>query len=93
MSVGSFLSRILEEVFPIPHYLARRRKLLRQATAELILSEATSFNGYTTLSEEILSARLQEERQRASSMDEKTFKMTLSLSIGLTILGTASHFY
>ena len=36
--------------------------------------------------------RLEEERERASAMDEKTFKLPLSLSVGLTVLGSTAAF-
>jgi len=50
------------------------------------------YKSYYGLAAETLKERIAEERERARSMDEKTFKMTLSLSIGLTILGTTISF-
>jgi hypothetical protein len=82
-------SRIAEELFPFAHYLARQRRLRRRAESQNILN-LEQFAGYDTLFAQQLTQRLDEERQRASAMDEKTFKLTLSLSVGLTVLGSTA---
>ncbi len=84
-------SRIAEELFPFAHYLVRQKRLRRQSESEDILNEQ-QFAGYSALSAQQLTQRLDEERQRASAMDEKTFKLTLSLSVGLTVLGSTAAF-
>ena len=79
-------SRLLEELFPFMCYVRRRNHLLQRSESDRIL-DSEAFAGYGTLSEEELQNRLSEERQRAQSMDEKTFKLTLSFSVGLAVFG------
>lgn len=45
---------------------------------------------YRTLVVPDLEKRILEEHERAKLLDEKTFKMTLSLALGLTILGSVT---
>lgn len=85
------ISRIAEELFPFVHYVVHRRQVTRRAQSRNILSDP-QFAGYNTLSPQQLTQRLDEERQRAAAMDEKTFKLTLSLSVGLTVLGSIAAF-
>lgn len=85
----SKLSRVVEEVFPFFHYLWRKVRCICLAKSEHILDKP-QYEQYANLDLKKLQKRLREERQRASAMDEKTFKMTLSLSVGLTILGSVS---
>ena len=85
----STLSIVTEEVFPFPCYVRNKARAFSRATSERILEEQ-EYARYPTLSADSLLERLREERQRASAMDEKTFKLTLSLSVGLTILGSTS---
>ena len=85
------ISRIAEELFPIPHYLVRSRRKKRLCDSRDILCEP-EFANYETLFTWQLQHRLKDEHQRASAMDEKTFKLTLSLSIGLTVLGSIAAF-
>lgn len=47
-----------------------------------------AYEGYSALAKQDLQKRLEEERLRAISLDEKTFKMSMALTIGLTILGS-----
>ena len=81
------ISRIAEELFPFFHCLVRSRRLLRRCDVKNILNEK-EFSDYETLSKSQLKQRLNEEHQRATAMDEKTFKLTLSLSVALTFLGS-----
>lgn len=85
----SALSVVVEEIFPFPHYVRRKARSFRLAESERILEEP-QYEQYANLNVKKLRKRLREERQRASAMDEKTFKMTLSLSVGLAILGSTS---
>lgn len=79
----------MEEIFPAFFYVRNKSRKMREAISkELVGSKLVS--KYQKLSAEYLKIRLKEEQQRATSMDEKTFKMTLSLSFGLTILGTTA---
>ena len=80
--------RALEELAPIFFFLSRDRRIERRETEKDILSNPL-FNGYAGLTVDQAQERLKEERARAAALDEKTFKLTLSLAIGLTIVGTA----
>lgn len=82
------VSRVFEEVFPLLHYWLRTRRLRRRSECPHIL-EDKSFAEYTELSVEELRDRLERERTRAQVMDEKTFKLTLALSIGFAFVGLA----
>lgn len=82
------LSRGTEEIFPFFHYFLQRRRKLKEAQGVGIAID----DGHATETEEELHQALNEERARGSAMDEKTFKMTLSLSFGLTVVGTLSPF-
>ena len=84
-----WISRIFEEVIPFIPYLVRSRRKRRQAECKNILNKK-NFAEYRELSEQQILCRLTEERLRASAMDEKTFKLSLSLSVGLTFLGLAA---
>lgn len=80
------ISRIAEEIFPFVFYVLRSRRKKRQCASDNPLQKLKCTH-YETVSVDGLKNRLSEEHQRASSMDEKTFKLTLSLSVGLTVLG------
>ena len=86
MNVAMTLSRVLEELVPFAYYIARKNRLRRRSDSDRILNSEV-FSEYNMLPTETLRNRLNEERQRAHSMDEKTFKLTLSFSVGLTVLG------
>lgn len=85
------ISRIAEELFPFGHYLVHSRRKKRLCDSKDILCEP-EFANYETLFTWQLKHRLKDEHQRASAMDEKTFKLTLSLSIGLMVLGSMAAF-
>ena len=86
-----WISRIVEELFPFPYYIVKSRRKKRLCNSEKILC-TQSFVGYEGLSTCQLRQRLKEEHQRGSAMDEKTFKLTLSFSVGLTVLGSMAAF-
>jgi len=83
-------SRIAEEIAPFLLFFSRARRLQRRAGEPDILKTAPNYANYPTLTNEQLLQRLTEERQRGVALDEKTFKLTLSLAIGLTVLGTGA---
>jgi hypothetical protein len=83
----SCMGRIIEEIIPFFHYVRFKHRFLRAGTGVDTPQAAAS---YEMLSEEELGTLLKEERQRAASMDEKTFKLTLALTFALTIMGTVS---
>ena len=82
------VSLVFEEFFPLIHYFLRTRRLRRRSESRQVLDDQ-SFAGYTDLSVEDLRDRLDRERTRAQVMDEKTFKLTLALSIGFAFVGLA----
>lgn len=86
-----FLSRFAEEMFPFCHYFLRAHKKIKLSNSEDILLDK-NFAGYGNLVHDQLVDRLKEERTRASQLDDKTFKLTLSLSFGLTVLGSTTAF-
>jgi hypothetical protein len=79
------LFRVFEEVFPFARYWSTKRKKLLEANAPTI--DSSIYNGE---SDAILNERLKSEVSRGAAMDEKTFKMTLSLSFGIAVLATLS---
>ena len=79
------ISRIIEELFPFGHYFVYKQRQKNLSTTPNIL-EQEKFEDYSKLSTENLEQRLCQEHKRASDMDEKTFKLTLSFSVGLTVL-------
>ena len=91
MRVSQCNSRIFEEVFPFFSYFCNRSRLEKRRACPNILN-LDKYVDYKKLSPEQLTRRLDDEHQRASAMDEKTFKMTLTLSVSLTILGFTTAF-
>lgn len=87
-----YLVRLFEEIFPFLQYSFNKSRLQEQCDLENILSEK-KFMKYAELPENLLRERLNEEHERASRIDEKTFKLTLSLSVGLSILGSFVAFF
>lgn len=83
--------RFAEEIFPFAFYFLRSRRQRRRSESREILSER-EFTNYIDLSEGELKERLKEEHQRASAIDEKTSKLTISFSIALTFVGAAIVF-
>lgn len=82
------VDRLVEEVLPVFHYLVRSRKKLKQAED----GDSVKTAEYESQSEEVLIEILSGERSRGAALDEKTFKMTLSLTFGIGIVGTLSPF-
>jgi len=81
---------VVEEVFPLPFYWSRSRKQVRRAGQEDVAVSGGPYDRYYDLCDEDLRKRLSEERDRAKGMDEKTFKMTLALTLGLTVLSSTA---
>ena len=63
---------------------------MKRTTVDNLLVNGGEYENYNQLSDDELTKRLSEERDRAKAMDEKTFKMTLALTVGLTVLGTTA---
>ena len=87
-----YIARFCEEIFPFGQYIGNVKRLRKRCKRTDILREEM-FIEYETLENDLLERRLEEERQRASALDEKTFKFTLSLSVGLTVLGSTAAFF
>lgn len=85
------ICRIVEELFPFIAYSVNYRKVRKQAESDDIL-DTQEFAGYGELSKQQILERLTEEHQRATTIDEKTSKLILSLSVGLAFLGVAASF-
>ena len=81
------ISQIAEQLFPFWNYCKYSKRLKKQCDVEVDPC-AKELADYQKLPQEQLRQRLKEEHQRASAMDEKTFKLTFSLSVGLTVLGS-----
>lgn len=84
-------SRITEELFPFVHYLVHAKRLRAKAASDDPVS-GQEYADYPSLSETQLKDRLTEERSRAAALDDKTFKLTLSLSLGLTVLSSTTAY-
>jgi hypothetical protein len=85
----SGISWVEEKVFPLFPYWRNVRKLRSLIAANDLFQRKPNYETYVSLSAEQLVKRLEDERVRAVTLDEKTFKMTLSLSLALTVVGTA----
>jgi hypothetical protein len=80
----------IEELFPYPFYWVRKREQLKKIRSQRIGAVNGPKADYHKLSERELTNRISEERERAKAMDDKTFKMTLSLTFGMTVLGSTA---
>ena len=87
----NIISLIVEEIFPFGYYLIRVHRKTKLCNSENIV-EREEFKDYLKLSTGDLEQRLKEERGRASAMDEKTFKLTFSFSVALTVLSLMAAF-
>ena len=80
---------VVEIIIPmIPYRRILRSKLCLLGDAEILDRE--EYAQFIKISSENLQIRLNQENERASEINEKTYKMGLSLSIALTIIGYAS---
>lgn len=80
--------RIVRNLVPYEYYLLcrERRKKIDPQHIQYILA-LDEFKEYCTLCENQLEKRIEEEHRRAVAIDEKTFKLTLSLSFVVAVLG------
>ena len=78
---------MFEEVFPFISFLRNKHKKLKKIKT---VDVSQIINEYSILPIEKLHHRLSEEHERASTIDDKTTKFTLGLSVSLTILSAAS---
>ncbi len=91
--MGIDFGSILENILPSVWYLINRHKIILIAKNPNIGKADGPFSRYYKLDEAKLIGRIQQEHQRAISIDDKTVKFTLSLSIALTILATIGNLY
>jgi hypothetical protein len=83
-----FIKIMFEEIFPFFSFLRNKHKKLKKVQTIDVSQEI--IKEYSMLSIEKLHHRLSEEHERASTIDEKTTKFTLGLSVSLTVLSAAS---
>lgn len=83
--------RFFEEIFPFIFYFVHSRHQRRRSKSREILNEG-EFADYINIPEDKIKERLKEEHQRASTIDEKTSKLTVSFSIALTFVGATIVF-
>ena len=84
------VSVFFEEIFPFLFFYFSKRKLTKEVTNGSFASENSTYKRYYKLPKEDLKSRIMQEHDRSKSMDDKTFKMTLAISFGLTILGSTA---
>ncbi|MDD5065107.1 MAG: hypothetical protein PHQ35_10185 [Phycisphaerae bacterium] len=87
------MKRLFEELFPFVFFYFHSKRILRKAAYPGIGNKDGEYGLYHQLDEESLTRRLREEHERAKSIDEKTVKFTVSISIALTILGSIGGYY
>ena len=93
LPLGSEVRKLIEELFPFVYYFmnaSSTRKSIESIDSDARLKKRA--DEYATLDVDQLKSRLTEEHERAVKLDEKTFKFTLSISLGLTLLGTMVAF-
>jgi hypothetical protein len=84
--------RFLEELFPFVFFLWHARRISKKASNSQIGAVGGKYHRYHALTSKILSERLNEEHKRAIAIDEKTVKLTFSISVALTILGATGGY-
>lgn len=85
--------RIIEEIFPVPFYSKYKKKILAEVNKTEKLRKSQIFTLYQGIEEKELFDRIKEEHTRANLLDEKTSKLTLSISFGLAIIGVLSSIF
>ena len=88
--ITSKAKRVFEEILPFVTFLFRARQKWRLVYKNCEILQEKAYQPYSEICIKNLEKRLKEERERATSMDAKTFKLTLSLSVALTVLGSVS---
>lgn len=88
MAITSIVKRIIEEVLPFVTFRSGAKQQWRLVYKNEEILQQEEYRYYSEIGLEDLDRRLIEERKRGSAMDEKTYKLALSLSVALTILGS-----
>lgn len=81
--------RIIEELFPFGHYFVCYERLKREVKSPNILKDKGMEN-YCSLSRKQLKKRLKEEHRRPLIIDQKTFRLIISLSFEFTVLSSTA---
>jgi hypothetical protein len=84
----NWIASAIEWLLPFVAYLIRRHYIQQRLDSDPTALPETVAT-YSKLNSDELEKRLSQEHERAKALDEKTFKMTLSLALGMTILGSA----
>jgi hypothetical protein len=79
---------LVEELLPFIPYLIHGRELRAKMSGDNLQVSHDTLACYKKLTPQELEIRIREEHERAKLLDEKTFRMTLSLSLALTIVGS-----
>ena len=82
----------VEEIFPFVIYFKNYKKLILKLNKVSILEEK-GLTEYETIAIDKLQLRLCEERKRAVAIDNKTARMSLWVSLGLTVLSSSSALF
>lgn len=86
------MKRILEELFPFAFFYFRTKQIMEDSENPNIGDINGDYGLYHQLDAELLSKRIKEEHERGQTIDDKTVKFTISISIALTILGFIAGF-
>ena len=78
--------RVITEIFPYVIYNKLKKKMSRLEGNDEILKKP-EYSRFIELDTDKLCKRLDDEDQRASAINEKTYKMALTLSVAMTIIG------
>lgn len=84
------VARAGEELFPFITYFINWTHLQATMNSDNPPAPPDTLANYRELAVSDLEKSILEEHERSKLLDEKTFKMTLSLALGLTILGSVT---
>jgi len=87
------MRRFIEEILPFAFFYFRVKRILDKAADPDIGNKDGEYGKYHQLDTESLCERLKEEHERGKSIDEKTVKFTVSISIALTIFGSIGGYF
>lgn len=90
MWITKKIKLLSEEILPFLYYWIRKKRGETILNSDDLFSESGKYSIYFKLTEDELKKRLGEEHERAKLIDEKTSKMTLSLTIALAVLGSTT---
>ena len=83
---------LFQEILPFITFVQNRSIMMKRVEVGYIL-QRIEYREYATLPVEDLMVRLREEFDRAARLDDKTFKLTLSWTIALAVVGVAIQLY